>query len=103
MQVLLDTHAFLWFVAGNPRFSTRARQVIEDRDTESLFSIASVWEIAIKVSLGKLALHVPFTTLIPEQLGSNGIALLNITVNHTHRVAQLPYVHRDPFDRMLIA
>ncbi len=60
MRVLLDTHAFLWFVVGNPRFSTRARQVVEDQDTESLFSIASVWEIAIKVSLGKLTLHVPF-------------------------------------------
>ncbi len=77
MRVLLDTHAFLWFVAGNPRFSTRARQVIENRDTESLFSIASVWEIAIKVSLGKLALHVPF----PAQLSNNGIALLNITAS----------------------
>ena len=103
MRVLLDTHAFLWFVAGNPRFSAHARQIIEDRDTESLFSIASVWEIAIKVSLGKLALHVPFPALIPEQLSSNGIALLTITVSHTLRIAQLPSIHRDPFDRMLVA
>lgn len=103
MRVLLDSHAFLWFVGGNPRFSQRARQIIEDRDNESVFSIASVWEIAIKVGLGKLTPHVPFPMLISEQMNENGIALLAITVAHALRVAQLPYHHRDPFDRMLIA
>ena len=103
MRVLLDSHAFLWFVGGNSRFSQRARQVVEDRDNESVFSIASVWEMAIKVGLGKLTPHVPFPMLISEQLKENGIALLDITVAHALRVAQLPYHHRDPFDRMLIA
>lgn len=103
MRVLLDSHAFLWFVGGNPRFSQRARQVVEDRDNESVLSIASIWEMAIKVGLGKLTPHVPFPVLISEQLKENGIAPLDITVAHALRVAQLPYHHRDPFDRMLIA
>lgn len=77
--------------------------MIEDRDNESVLSIASVWEIAIKVGLGKLTPHVPLVMLIPGQLMQNGIALLDITVDHALRVAQLPYHHRDPFDRMLIA
>lgn len=62
-----------------------------------------MWEIAIKIGLGKLTPHVPLATLIPGQLTQSGIALLDITVEHALRVAQLPYHHRDPFDRMLIA
>jgi len=65
--------------------------------------MASVWEMAIKVSLGKLTPHVPFSSLVPGHLTKNGIALLGITVDHALQVAQLPYHHRDPFDRMLIA
>ncbi|MDQ6604639.1 MAG: type II toxin-antitoxin system VapC family toxin [Chloroflexota bacterium] len=103
MRVMLDTHAFLWFVGDEPRLSERARALIEDRATDPFLSIASVWELAIKVGLGKLTPHVPFPMLISEQLKENGIALLDITVAHALRVAQLPYHHRDPFDRMLIA
>src|SRR4051812_29236076 len=103
MRLLLDAHAFLWFVGGNSQFSPRARQVIEDRDNESVISMASVWEMAIKVGLGKLQPHVPFAVLVSQQLQQNRIALPDITVGHTLQVAQLPYHHRDPFDRMLIA
>jgi PIN domain nuclease of toxin-antitoxin system len=103
MRVMLDTHAFLWFVSDEPRLSETARTLIEDPATNPFLSIASVWEMAIKVGLGKLTPHVPFPMLIAEQLNENGIALLAITVDHALRVAQLPYHHRDPFDRMLIA
>ncbi len=103
MRVVLDTHAFLWFVGDEPRLSENARALIEDRATNPFLSIASVWEMAIKVGLGKLTPHVPFPMLISEQLNENGIALLDITVDHALHVAQLPYHHRDPFDRMLIA
>lgn len=103
MRVVLDTHAFLWFVGDEPRLSENARALIEDRATNPFLSIASVWEMAIKVGLGKLTPHVPFPMLISEQLNENGIALLDITVDHALHVAQLPFHHRDPFDRMLIA
>lgn len=102
-RVLLDTHAYLWFVGNDPRLSVKARDVIEDGGTVPFLSIAAVWEMAIKVSIGKLTPHVPFTVLIADQLARNDIILLDITVPHTLHVAQLPMLHRDPFDRMLIA
>ena len=68
MNLLLDTHAFLWFIAGDSNLSQTARAAIEDEDNSCFLSVASLWEIAIKVSLGKLELTEPFETLIPEQL-----------------------------------
>jgi PIN domain nuclease of toxin-antitoxin system len=66
MRLLLDTHSFLWFISGSPRLSVPARQAIEDPDNVSYLSSASLWEMAIKVSLGKLSLAQPFETLIPQ-------------------------------------
>jgi PIN domain nuclease of toxin-antitoxin system len=103
MKLLLDTHAFLWFVMGSANLSGRARALIEDPSNEGLLSIASLWEMAIKVSLGKLTLSASFDDLIPEQLNSNGFGLLNIRIAHVSLVATLPFHHRDPFDRLLIA
>jgi PIN domain nuclease of toxin-antitoxin system len=103
MRLLLDTHSFLWFISGSPRLSVPARQAIEDPDNISYLSSASLWEMAIKVSLGKLSLAQPFETLIPQQLALNGIEILDITIAHTALVAQLPFHHRDPFDRLLLA
>jgi PIN domain nuclease of toxin-antitoxin system len=103
MKLLLDTHAFLWFVMGSDNLPGSARTLIEDPANENLLSVASLWEMAIKVSLGKLTLSVPFEDLLPEQLRLNGIGLLNIAVDHVSLVATLPFHHRDPFDRMLIA
>jgi PIN domain nuclease of toxin-antitoxin system len=77
MKLLLDTHAFLWFILGNPNLSANARALIEDLANEKFVSVASVWEIAIKVSIGKLALSAQFDTLIPQQLSVNGFELLN--------------------------
>ena len=103
MRLLLDTHAFLWFVVGSSNLSPDARALIEDVANEKLLSVASLWEMAIKSSLGKLTLSAPFDVLIPQQLGLNGVGLLNITTDHAAVVAGLPFHHRDPFDRLLIA
>jgi PIN domain nuclease of toxin-antitoxin system len=103
MKLLLDTHAFLWFIEGHSRLSPRARALIEDEANEVFLSVASLWEIAIKVSLGKLHLLQPFEILIPQQLRLNAIALLDILPDHAAGVIALPFHHRDPFDRLLIA
>jgi PIN domain nuclease of toxin-antitoxin system len=103
MNLLLDTHAFLWFIIGSPQLSGTARALIEDVTNEKFLSLCSLWEMAIKVSLGKLALAVPFNLLIPNQLIINGIKPLYIGIEHTTVIASLPFHHRDPFDRLLIA
>ncbi len=103
MKLLLDTHSFLWFIGGNSRLSSRARTLIEDVSNDAFLSVASLWEMAIKISLDKLSLAQPFDILIPQQLGLNRIDLLGITVKHAAVVATLPFYHRDPFDRLLIA
>jgi PIN domain nuclease of toxin-antitoxin system len=103
MKLLLDTHSFLWFIMGSPKLSERVRALIEDDGNDKLLSIASLWEIAIKQSLGKLSLGIPFEVLIPQQLSVNGIGLLNIKIDHIAVVSTLPFHHRDPFDRLLVA
>jgi PIN domain nuclease of toxin-antitoxin system len=103
MKFLLDTHAFLWFIMGSANLSGNARTLIEDPANERLLSVASLWEVAIKASLGKLTLSGPFVDLIPSQLTLNGIDLLNIKVDHLSRLTTLPFHHRDPFDRLIAA
>ena len=103
MKFLLDTHAFLWFIMGSANLSGNARTLIEDPANERLLSVASLWEVAIKASLGKLTLSGPFADLIPSQLTLNGIDLLNIKVDHLSRLTTLPFHHRDPFDRLIAA
>lgn len=103
MRLLLDTHAFLWFVAGDTTISSGARALIEDEANDKFVSIASLWEIAVKTSIGKLPLAKPFEQFIPEQLTRNGFQILGLTVEHAATVATLPLYHRDPFDRMLVA
>ena len=101
MKQLLDTHTFIWFVMGNPKISTEVRTQIENN--ENLLSIASVWEMAIKYSSGKLSFDLPFEVFIEQQISNNGIDLLEIRTAHIKVVATLPLHHRDPFDRLLIA
>jgi PIN domain nuclease of toxin-antitoxin system len=103
MNLLLDTHTFLWFTAGNPSLSPAARSAIQDENNNLYLSVASLWEIAIKVSIDKFELREPFGVLIPEQLDENEIELLNISVAHTAMVASMPFHHRDPFDRLIAA
>jgi PIN domain nuclease of toxin-antitoxin system len=103
MKLLLDTHSFLWFIDGNPKLSATARTLIEDITNKRILSVASTWELAIKHSIGKIQFTQPFDTFLFDQLEHNSIDLLNITVAHTIRTASLPFHHRDPFDRILIA
>ena len=102
MRVLLDTHAFLWFIADDARLSARAREAIAGAD-EAFVSLATCWEIAIKVSIGKLTLSAPVDRFLPLHLADNGFQLLPIELGHVTRVATLPWHHRDPFDRVLVA
>ncbi|GAB4456624.1 MAG: type II toxin-antitoxin system VapC family toxin [Anaerolineales bacterium] len=102
MNILLDTHAFLWFVNDDPRLSDPARLLIEAEESLAFLSMASLWEMAIKISLGKLRLKQPYETFISQQLALNGIGILNISLNHLAAIATLPFHHRDPFDRLLV-
>jgi PIN domain nuclease of toxin-antitoxin system len=103
VNLLLDTHAFLWFLNNDKLLSGTARQLIEDAANHKLVSIATCWEIAIKVSVGKLSLGEPATTFLPRELATNHFDLLAIELRHATFVESLPMHHRDPFDRLLIA
>jgi PIN domain nuclease of toxin-antitoxin system len=103
MSYLLDTHAFLWFINDDPALSATAKALIEDPENTIYLSVASIWEMAIKISLGKLDIPSPFTDFIDDQLRENTIALLDIKTTHAGVVATLPFHHRDPFDRLIIA
>jgi PIN domain nuclease of toxin-antitoxin system len=103
MRLLLDTHSFLWVVEDSPRLSRSTKAPIEDPSNDIFLSIASPWEMAIKVSLGKLYLGQPTELFVPQQLHLNEILILGVSVEHVAVVATLPFHHRDPFDRMLIA
>ena len=103
MRYLLDTNALLWFLDDDKKLSRRARQLIESSSNESFISIVNLWEIAIKTGLGKLDLDKPFEQMFPEQLHLNRIDILDITVNSLIQLTTLPFHHRDPFDRLIIA
>lgn len=102
-RLLLDTHVFLWWVADDPNLTDVARQAIADANNDCCLSLASCWEMAIKSSLGKLRLTKPVGRFVSEQLAANGLTLLNIELRHMAKVEKLPFHHRDPFDRLLIA
>jgi PIN domain nuclease of toxin-antitoxin system len=103
VKLLLDTHAFLWWVEGAPALGRRARAEISNPDNEVFVSLATCWELAIKLSLGKLRLTHSLDRFIPEQLTRNGFVLLRVEFPHVVRVAELPFHHRDPVDRVLVA
>lgn len=101
MRVLLDTHVFLWANAEPERLGAQ-RALIEDERTELLLSAASSWEIAIKVGLGRLALPDPPRRYVPDRMRQLGVTPLAVEHAHALAVADLPDVHRDPFDRLLV-
>ncbi len=103
MRLLLDTHASYWYIEGEPQLSPTARTVIQDATNEVLFSPASFWEIAIKVSLGKWKLNRPYEDFIAIGLSQYGFQVLPILPTHTARLIGLPFHHKDPFDRLLVA
>ncbi|MFM7448854.1 MAG: type II toxin-antitoxin system VapC family toxin [Leptolyngbyaceae cyanobacterium] len=102
MNVLVDTHAFLWYIQASDQLSQNAATILEDTDNKLYFSIASLWEIAIKLGLGKLKLDNPFHELetLLERLS---VEMLPIAFADTETYLSLPLHHRDPFDRILIA
>jgi PIN domain nuclease of toxin-antitoxin system len=103
MRAILDTNSFLWFISGNDELSNAAKTFISDLNNELVLSTASLWEIAIKVSIGKLELLQSYEKLIPQQLEENDIGILSITLKHLSKLIDLPFHHRDPFDRLIIA
>ena len=103
MRYLLDTHAFLWFVLDDQRISKEARSIIEDSKNKIYFSAASAWEIAIKTKLARLKIKGEFESFIIEQLSTNSFVPLSITISHSLYTEQLPQIHKDPFDRIIIA
>jgi PIN domain nuclease of toxin-antitoxin system len=103
MSLLLDTHAFLWWIDDDPRLGRKAREAIAAPGAPVAVSVASVWEIAIKTSLGKLDAPSDLTAWVREQLTANAFSLLPISLSHATAVRDLPFHHRDPFDRLLFA
>jgi PIN domain nuclease of toxin-antitoxin system len=101
--VLLDTHAFLWWVLEDPQLSARARSVITAPETDVLVSAVTAWEIAIKAAERRLDLPEPAQTYVPDRIAANGFRELQVTVKHAVGVAGLQPIHLDPFDRLLVA
>lgn len=102
-RLLVDSHTFLWFVNDDPRLSKVAQGLIENPDAEVLFSPASVWELSIKVRLGRLNLRPTVVEFFKEQARRNDFTLLPIELRHLAPIATMPLHHGDPFDRLLIA
>jgi PIN domain nuclease of toxin-antitoxin system len=103
MRILLDTHVLIWLVEGDKNLSTVARSAIEDEDNSLYLSIASLWEITIKLSLGKLDLQLSVDEMVESFLIPGGIEILQIETSHLSILRGLPLHHRDPFDRLIIA
>jgi PIN domain nuclease of toxin-antitoxin system len=103
MSYLLDTHAYLWWTLDHPRLSHLAREIIEDAQSDVFLSVASIWEIATKHAIGKLTLRAPLARVVIDEPDRNGIKTLDVSREHACRTAELPLLHRDPFDRMLVA
>ena len=99
MRILLDTHFLLWWLANDPQLGDRAREAIAEPENLIFVSAATVWEIRIKQGIGKLVLPVRFAEVLADQAFES----LAVTAEHAHALVDLPLLHRDPFDRLLIA
>lgn len=103
MKLLLDTHTFIWFVEGNEKLSDCAKGLIESPNNQRFLSIASLWEMTIKKSIGKLELYADIQTLIEGHVYQNAIELLPIKPSALVVLQNLPFYHKDPFDRLIIS
>ena len=103
MRLLIDTHALLWFCEGNSALSASARAAMENSTNERYISHATAWEVAIKLSLGKLILQAAYEDIFPGVLDANGFVMLPPTLKHYQALIPLPRHHGDPFDRLIIA
>ena len=102
MKILLDTHIFLWFISGDDQLSMDVRDAIRNLDNEVYLSVVSVWEVIVKHQLGKLPLPETPEIYLPRQRDRHQIASLNLDEGSVAQLVNLPSLHRDPFDRMLI-
>jgi PIN domain nuclease of toxin-antitoxin system len=103
VNYLLDTHAFIWWSEGSPKLPVPVQDALRDRSNQLWLSHASVWEMQIKVQIGKLTLGAPLAHLIQQEVDRNGLRLLAISMEDILRLDSLPLHHRDPFDRMILA
>ena len=103
MKLLLDTHTLIWAVDEPRKLSSIVVQALEDRSNELLVSVGTVWEVSIKVGLGKLQLSLPYREWVTRAIAELGASVLALSIDHADRYATLPFYHRDPFDRLLIA
>jgi PIN domain nuclease of toxin-antitoxin system len=103
MKLLLDTHIFIWWADEPERLSPAALYALEDEANELLLSVASVWEMQIKFQLGKLKLSLPLKELIKNQQETNDVRVSPVALTHVLALEALPFLHKDPFDRLLIA
>jgi PIN domain nuclease of toxin-antitoxin system len=103
MKLLLDTHSFLWFVNDLPQLSEYLKELIENTNNDIYLSIVSLWEMSIKYNLGKLTLDPNYEEFVEREISISNINLLNINLEHLKINATLPFHHKDPFDRLIIA
>ncbi len=103
MKYLIDTHTLLWIVTKNQKLSDKATKLYLNTENLIFFSLASIWEMAIKISLKKLSMEEPLKDFIQTQIKGNDIKILNIEIKHILSLENLPYHHRDPFDRLIIS
>jgi len=103
MKYLLDTHALLWITTDDLKLSKKAKNIYLDAENEILLSIASIWELAIKSSIGKITFQKDLDDFVDVHIKGNNIEILKIELPHVLRIEKLPFHHRDPFDRLIIA
>jgi len=103
MKLLLDTHAFIWWASEPDRLPRKILELFEKIENSLVLSVASVWEMQIKMQLGKLDLDMPIKELIESQQQANALQILPVELHHVFELTNLPPLHSDPFDRILIA
>ncbi len=103
MNLLLDTHTFIWWACEPGKLPKKIRELCENYENSLILSVVSVWEMQIKMQLGKMKIHDTLSDLIESQMETNGVTLLDINLDHVMGLDQLPLIHHDPFDRLLIS
>lgn len=103
MKLILDTHTFIWWATSSDKLSSNVLALLNNADNQLILSLASVWEMQIKCQIGKLQLGKSVPTLVANQQENNHLLVLPIELSHVYALENLPGVHKDPFDRIIIA
>lgn len=103
MRILIDTHVFIWWTSDSQKLSLTVYNLLTNPKTQVILSVVSIWEMQIKLSLGKLELKTALPELVEDEVKQNRIELLPLDLSHIYALSNLPNYHRDPFDRLLIA